>query len=938
MSCSNIFLKALLFCLLIFVSFTVAAHTKTRSDTIVNDAATNGIPEIYRHLEDRLSGVSVHNVSNTFGVIPYINIRGKSALADKYKPLWIVDGVVIENLVELTNSELSSGDAVTLISSAVSGLNPDDIESLQVLKDGSTTALYGARALAGAIVITTKKGRQGRRRITYKGEYTTRLKPNYHDFNSMNSQHEIQFFQEMEMKGWLSFSNLQTASNWGIYSKMYELMNTYDLSTGTFLMDKTQQTKYLQQAEMRNTNWFDELFQSNIMSSHSLGFSSANEKSAVYASMSALIDPGWYKQSNVNRYTANVNASYQILPTLSMDIYTNFAYRKQHAPGTTNRVDIQGEKVHEFEINPYWLASNLSRTMDVTDYYRRNYASFNPLNELNNNYLQTNALDAKIQSQIHWKIIPGLELNLSETFQYAQASQEHFVSENSNQAMAFRAGIDPEDASIRFRNPYLYSNPDHPYALPVSLLPDGGIYHKTENQLNSNNLRASVDWKPVIGKNQNIHFLAGTELTQRKKNKNLAYFANATYSYRGKYILDGTIRYDNSNSVPNEDWLPAYGVSGIWNIHQEGFLKAVNPFISNLALKVSYSGASSSIQLENLHFTTLHPEKQKEFNLGAEIGLFDNRIYINAEGYTRNNDDLIVPVIISGISGKIVQFENAANVKTQGVEFALFTKNIVTNRFSWNTNLIFSYNTDKVTKSHSGTPCLLTESLSFIEGKPVQSLYSVPFVRLNESGIPVYLDENKTQTTDIHFFLPNVTLNTLQYEGRVNPPCFGGVGNDFRLGNFGLNVFFSYAFGNKVRLRSITKASYGDFYSISGELLNRWVIPGDEKITDIPGILSKRQLLIDPDLEYGTMAYNYSSARIADGGFIQLKDVALSYNFPTQWFSQKLNHLSLELRGNNLFLFYSDKRMEGQDPYYVNSGGVSSPVPKQFTLTVKLGI
>ncbi|MDR0864780.1 MAG: TonB-dependent receptor plug domain-containing protein, partial [Candidatus Symbiothrix sp.] len=416
----------------------------TVKTVIETNSFPNGINEMYRFLDGHLSGVSVQNVSNTFGAMPFINIRGKSSLADKYQPLWIIDGVVVENLVELTNNDLASGDAVTLIRSALSGLNPNDIEKMEVLKDGSATALYGARAMAGAIVVTTKKGRQGHRQITYKGAYTSRLKPSYNDFNIMNSQQEMKFFHELESKGWLSPPVMISAPNWGVYGKMYELMNTYDPSTSRPFLENTLQArnKYLQQAEFRNTDWFDELFQSTIMSSHSLSLSAGNEKAALYASLGALIDPGWYKQSNVNRYTANVNASYKLLRNLSIAVLSNIAYRKQNAPGTTNSsTDRYGQRTREFEINPYWLATNLSRSMDAATDYRRNYDSFNPINELNNNYLHTNVIDAKIQAQINWKILTNLELTVSETYQYAKASQEHYATENSNQALAYRAGM-----------------------------------------------------------------------------------------------------------------------------------------------------------------------------------------------------------------------------------------------------------------------------------------------------------------------------------------------------------------------------------------------------------------------------------------------------------------------------------------------------------------
>lgn len=147
-----------------------------------------GLPDISRALEGRSAGVSVQNVSGTFGTAPKIRVRGATSIYGNSKPLWVVDGVIMDDIVDVSADGLSSGDAVTLISSAIAGLNADDIESFQILKDGSATSIYGARAMAGVIVVSTKKGRSGTSSISYTGEFTSRLIPSYSNFNIMNSQ------------------------------------------------------------------------------------------------------------------------------------------------------------------------------------------------------------------------------------------------------------------------------------------------------------------------------------------------------------------------------------------------------------------------------------------------------------------------------------------------------------------------------------------------------------------------------------------------------------------------------------------------------------------------------------------------------------------------------------------------------------------------------
>ncbi|MBR5029579.1 MAG: TonB-dependent receptor plug domain-containing protein, partial [Muribaculaceae bacterium] len=234
-------------------------------------AKLDGVADVSRALEGRAAGVSVQNVSGTFGTAPKIRVRGATSIYGSSKPLWVVDGVILEDNVELDADALSSGDATTLIASAIAGINADDIESFQILKDGSATSIYGARAMAGVIVVTTKQGRSGQASINYTGEFTYRLKPMYREFNICNSQEQMGIYKELEAKGWLSFASLANSSSSGVYGTMYKLMDQYDPKTGFGLPNTTAaKNAYLREAEFRNTDWFDLLFNSNISQNHAL--------------------------------------------------------------------------------------------------------------------------------------------------------------------------------------------------------------------------------------------------------------------------------------------------------------------------------------------------------------------------------------------------------------------------------------------------------------------------------------------------------------------------------------------------------------------------------------------------------------------------------------------------------------------------------------------
>ena len=160
----------------------------------------DGMADISRGLEGRSAGVSVQNVSGTFGTAPKIHVvRGATSIM-VVPALWVVDGVIMEDAIEVGADDLSSGDAETLISSAIAGLNPDDIESFKILKEGSATSIYGARAMAGVIVVTTKKGSAGVHKISYTGEFTTRMIPSYKEFNIMNLRNKWVFIRNWSRK------------------------------------------------------------------------------------------------------------------------------------------------------------------------------------------------------------------------------------------------------------------------------------------------------------------------------------------------------------------------------------------------------------------------------------------------------------------------------------------------------------------------------------------------------------------------------------------------------------------------------------------------------------------------------------------------------------------------------------------------------------------
>lgn len=458
--------------------------------------------------------------------------------------------------------------------------------------------------------------------------------------------------------------------------------------------------------------------------------------------------------------------------------------------------------------------------------------------------------------------------------------------------------------------------------------------------------------------------------------RSVAYFANATYSYKNRYNLNGTLRYEGTNRMGRSHsarWLPTWNVSGSWNAHEEKWFEPTfGSALTHATLRASYSltadpgpatytnstaifksyipyrlfstDKESGTEKEELENSDLTYEKKHEFNLGTDLGFVNNRINVTFDIFWRNNYDLIGPEATEGTGGQIIRFANMASMRSHGEELSITTNNIKTPDFSWTTNFIYSHVKTKVTdlKSQSTVMDLIygTAGSGFTKvGYPHRALFSLPYKGLNEDGQPLIgTPDGGVTSTDVDF-QNRTNTDYLIYEGPTDPTYTGSLGNVFTYKGFHLNIFITYAFGNKIRLDPVFSGVYNDLTSMTKTFKNRWMVPGDEKITSVPGILSYRQYYSNSDLRIGYNAYNYTHDRIAKGDFIRMKEISLGYDFPKSLIANTpLSALSLKLQATNLFLIYADKKLNGQDPEFINAGGVASPMPKQFTLTLNVGL
>ncbi|AEK22487.1 Hypothetical protein Ccan_03650 [Capnocytophaga canimorsus Cc5] len=605
----------------------------------MNEIKMDGVADVSRMLEGRVAGLSIQNVTGTFGSAPRINIRGGASIIGNVQPLWVIDGAVYEDLVSLSLDQLVSGDAVTLISSAIAGLNATDIQDIQVLKDASATSVYGARALNGVIVITTKSGKRDTpNRITYSYEQSFRQIPSYADFDLLNSQETMSVYQELANKGYFGLRDALYGRRSGIYYQWYKGISTINPNTGTYYYENTEEGKraFFKEREYANTDWFNHLFTLNPIQNHTITFSGGGKNTTTYASIGFYNDGGWTITDNVQRITANLKNTFYINDKFKTTLSAQGNMRQQKAPGTfTQRKNTTiGSFERDFDINPFSYALSTSRTLrprgsnGELEYYRNNWAPFNILNEYQNNYLNINLLDFKIQGEASYKFDNDLEATVLLSTRQAFTATSHFIKEGSNVVQAFRANETPWVAQ---QNIYLIKDKDNPLLQPKVGLTHGGIFNKTETTLKSYQARFALDYNKQLGEHDikgfgfaeirsadrsvnpfqgyGIQYDKGNQIFtnplifQKLLNEGTDYFSlleryergvtfslSGTYGYQGKYIFNTVLNYEGSNTAgrnSRSQWLPTWNIGGKWNIDQESFMKDQNYF-STLAFRASY--------------------------------------------------------------------------------------------------------------------------------------------------------------------------------------------------------------------------------------------------------------------------------------------------------------------------------------------------------------
>lgn len=700
-------------------------NTSAITSLKMEDVNVAGLSSVDKMLEGHIPGMIFMQNSGQAGAAPKIRIRGTSTVLGNQEPLWVVDGIVQTDPVNVDPSELNSLDFVNLLGNAISGLNPDDIEQIDVLKDAAATAIYGTRAANGVIVITTKKGKTGKPHVTYSLSGTVNRRPYYSDreIYLMNSKERVDVSRELFARG-MEFTK---ASNWIGYEAAY-----VDYKNGRINFDEFNRlTNYY---ESINTDWFDIICQNTFSNKHSLSISGGSETIKYYASIGYADEKGVIKNEYNRNYTANLklNGNFSKVD-FQFGIQLNNNKRRYTPNIKFENGGVMGLTDYAYKMSRAIPAYNEdgSRYFYLQGNSKELSYPFNVENEMDKTYHKINTYSATLTGTLKYRILPVLNVEGTASYTLGSTNDETVYEEGSYYIHSLRANdlyIPGEASDVKHS---------------VNKCPVGGELTLNDTRRNNYVLRLQLNYNQLFNDLHLLNVALGGELSSSeyhsyknitrgyypgrgksfgtiaykdlmnkytgyatwlaqnkpvigdtKTNLASAYFA-ITYTYNDRYTLNFNTRMDASNqfgSRSNEKLLPIWSVSGRWDVKKDLFANSV--FVNDLALKLSYGIQGNMLDnqtskmiinqgdLDNWYnefYSTIayYPnpklkwETTHSYNAEINFSLWKNKLGGSVSYYYKRTKDAFLTKSISDINGRTQYTMNQGELTNQGVEVTL---------------------------------------------------------------------------------------------------------------------------------------------------------------------------------------------------------------------------------------------------------------------------
>ena len=950
-----------------------------------------GVLSIDQMLEGQIPDMMFMSNSGEVGVVPKIRIRGTSTLIGNRESLWVVDGIVLQDPVNISPEELNNPDYVNRIGNAIAGLNPQDIERLDILKDAAATALYGAKAANGVIVITTKKGHIGKPIISYNMNVSYKRRPRYTDrqIDLMNSKERMEFSKDLVDSGYKFPGGMNMVGYEGLVNQLYRGALTYD--------EFTKQVQYL---ECLNTDWFDLLTEDAFSHQHTVSISGGTETVRYYSSVGYAKDNDVIKGNNNERYTVALNLNADLSPRISTSLGING--------------NVTSREYSQDEIAPLDYAYNTSRAIPVFDengdyyYYQSsggtaNSFRYNILNELDNSSYDQEGASISFNMTLNVKFTDYLNASVVGSYSTSNTDIEGWWGEKSHHVALLRQS-EYGDAPAKGDD-------------SESALPFGGELATNSTRNRNYMLRVQLNLDKYFGQDKhNVNASVGYEVSSTKYKGNsstmrgyykdrgkqfsittlndypafkawleanayptisdnltnlLSAYATVSYSYQSFFTLNGNVRFDGSNKFgdqSNDKLLPIWSLSGNYTISEHEWLQ--RSWIDYIMLKASFGyqgnmleGQSPTMIIKQLPTDPLYNElvselsvypnphlkweKTSSFNGGLTFSLFKRRLQMEASVYYKRTKDAFLTKQISTVNGLEEYVVNSGNVKNSGYSIAATIIPVETRDFNWILATSFSNVFNKVETLPGAEQFELNNFLNgtaLVKGKPVGTFYSYKFVGLNPTnGYPIFDDMQERQEELEGLTKYDVYTRVLKATGNREPTMSGSINNTFRYKNWRLNMNLAYSLGSKIRLFKLFDSNaFLPENNVRREFVKRWRKTGDEKNTVIPtpncywthysSLGEKIPTIANNSLDM----YNYSDIRVVSGNYLKCSTMSLTYEFPMEKLERiKLSRLALNLSATNLFTICSNK-LKGQAPQ--QSGFAEIQLTDRPTYTVGVSV
>ncbi len=958
---------------------TAAISTVDVNDNMVGDAMN-----IDQALAGQVAGLSVTNTTGAPGAPTKIRIRGTASLKGTQDPLWVLDGIPMQG-TELPSME-DLKDIDNIYSSSIAGINPADIATITVLKDAAATAIYGARAANGVILITTKSGKTGPTKVTFSTRLSFSPKIKIDRLNLLNSTEKVNL--ELELLG----SDYTYRENKGNVARIIAangLTNAYKTGGWSALPSSVQ--NQINELKTINTDWNDILFRSTFNQEYNLSLSGGNDKATYYTSLGYNDEKGNVVGVEANRFNIMAKTTFRLSRKLKVgaSLYANRRVNKSNltdSDGFTNPV------YYSRRANPYNVPFNSDGSYNYdTDIQGRGDSDlkFNIFEERDGTSyeLETKSVSAifdgeyrfndmfKATTQVGFQLDDSSKEQIADGETYAMRKDHERTTLASLNYTSFlpEGGRNTESSSNnkqvtwKLQGEYSaqYANVHEIEAMVGSEIRK--TWYKSISTTGYGFDRKTLQTKPVIFPNETWARQFPLFTKAYVENAYASFFATGSYTFLKRYTVGGSVRFDGSDIFGVDKkyrFLPLYSVSGLWRLGDEPFLRDVEQ-INNLAMRVSYGiqgnidKSTSSYVMGDYQNITMLPgfnediinvstppnrklrwEKTKTFSAGVDVGVFNNAINMSVDYYNRYGSDLIALRMLPLESGFTSMYVNWASMRNSGIEVSINTRNIHTKDFMWYSNFNFAYNNNKVLKeSVPGN-----QTTPGREGYPVGAIFAYKSAGLDDEGYPLFYNKKGEKVNAQEFLKLNSaggsTLTAAEqrdlyeYIGSVDPLYTGGLTNTFTYRGFELS--FNFIFNLKMYSRTTPSYSPTNFdrgMNTNRDILNRWSPTNTGSQFPVLMTDSKRKSEYIRYSEFGL--YGEMDTWVKRADHVRLQNLRFAYNLPKSVIEKlKMQNVTVALEARNLFVFGANYD-NYLDPETM-SNQFAQPIPKTFTFSLNL--